>query len=117
MLRSTRPVQYFEAKARTIKMKATLTDTAVRQSELLSPSPCVDNRAFEMLGKHIIKAIVSLGDQLKSTAFPADTLSLVFGQSSKVNKGQSAPLSSDKQDWPVFCPNCHSIFRIRHFGG
>jgi hypothetical protein len=39
----------------------------------------VDNKAFQMLEKCIIDAIVSLGDQLKSAAFPADTLSLVFG--------------------------------------
>jgi hypothetical protein len=37
-------------------------DTAVRQSELLSPSFYADNKAFEMLGKRIIEAIVSLGD-------------------------------------------------------
>jgi hypothetical protein len=37
----------------------------------------VDIKASEMLGKRIVEAIVSLGDQLKSAAFPADALSLV----------------------------------------
>jgi hypothetical protein len=47
----------------------------------------VDNKAFEMLGKGLVEAIVSPGNQLKLVAFPADALSFVFGQSSKMNKG------------------------------